>query len=64
MRREKQVSPRMPGGFTREQMREVARNLGVKRGRNTNDTLANLKEYVERRGLKFPWSDSLGLDKH
>jgi hypothetical protein len=30
--------------YTREQLRNVARVLGIPRGRNTKDTIANLKE--------------------
>lgn len=59
LRRERQVSPRMQGGYTRCQWRELARNLGVKRGRNTADTLKNLREYVKQRGLKFSWLAAL-----
>lgn len=43
LRREKQISPRMPGDLTRQELRDMARLLGIRRGRNTADTLANLK---------------------
>lgn len=43
LRREKQVSPRKPHGITRAQLRMTARSLDIRVGRNTLDTLANLK---------------------
>lgn len=33
----------MPGDLTRQELRDMARLLGIRRGRNTADTLANLK---------------------
>jgi hypothetical protein len=38
----RQVSPRY--SLTREQLRQIARKHGVKRGRNTADTVKNLRE--------------------
>jgi hypothetical protein len=48
-RREKKVSKRY--SKTREQLREIARKHGVKRGRNTEDTVRNLK------AAKVSWSN-------
>ena len=44
LHREKQVSANHTT-YTREGLRTRARILGVKRGRNTNDTLHNLKAH-------------------
>lgn len=41
IRREPQVSPRY--NMTREQLRNLARAVGIPRGRNTADTAANLR---------------------
>ncbi len=41
LRREKQVSIRVEG-WTREQLRQLARENNVPRGRNTDQTVANL----------------------
>lgn len=49
LRREKQVSPKLPEGLTREALRSVARALGVKRGRNTQDTINNLRMAFKHR---------------
>lgn len=38
----RQVSPRY--SLTREQLRQIARKHGVRRGRNTADTVKNLRE--------------------
>lgn len=43
LRREKQVSPRLKL-WSREQLRSLARLKGVKRGRNTADTIKNLRK--------------------
>lgn len=42
LRREKQVSPKVPG-YTREGLRNLCRVFGIRQGRNTSDTLKNLK---------------------
>jgi hypothetical protein len=65
LRREPQISQRMPGGWTRENWRAVARSLGVKTGRNTADTIANIKAYITdmkvNRGITVntAWADYL-----
>ncbi len=41
------VSPRYD--FSREELRELARKNGVRRGRNTEDTVKNLR----KAGIKF-----------
>jgi hypothetical protein len=41
LRRERQVSPRL--ALTREQLRDLARSLNIPRGRNTADTVQNLR---------------------
>lgn len=43
LRREKQVSTRIPG-TPRSELRMLAKLMGVKRGRNTDDTIRNLKD--------------------
>lgn len=71
LHRQKQVSPRMPGGWTREQWRELAKDLGVKRGRDTQDTINNIKKYLlekqsERITIATEWAAYLyrqGLTK-
>lgn len=42
IRRERQFSPKIKG-YTREGLRNLARILNIPRGRNTKDTLNNLK---------------------
>jgi hypothetical protein len=54
-RREKKVSKRY--SKTREQLREIARKHGVKRGRNTEDTVRNLK------AAKVSWSNQTGQER-
>lgn len=37
----------MPGGWTRQHWRGVAKSLGLKTGRNTADTIANIRTYIK-----------------
>lgn len=56
LRRFKQESPRMFGGLSRTEWRELAKQLGVERGRNTMDTVRNVRKYVEdKKGHSAPW---------
>lgn len=70
LRREPQISPRMPGGWTRKDWRGIARSLGVKTGRNTMDTIANIRTYIvdmqKNRGITVntAWADYLRGDAH
>lgn len=41
LKREKNISPKYP--ISRQKLREMAKKYGVKRGRNTEDTVRNLK---------------------
>jgi len=65
--REKQISPRTPGGWNRKQWREIATGLGIQKGRNTLDTINNIKKYLteqKARGITVntEWAKYLGLD--
>jgi len=69
LHREPQISPRMPGGWTRQQWREVARGLGIKTGRDTMDTIKNIREYMAKQQqlgitIKTEWASYLRGDAH